>query len=531
MPVRYEPAARSVDWRSGFYRKLSRLLTAVVAAAAIAPTLHAMTVLDGDQVIRRTTRWNNDDYEIRGQVSVVRGGRLMIGTAGNGHRCEIRGKLTVEQGGRVEIGYKPRRGNCDNVCTVFGDVELQGDGGNRTGTLMVKNATMEVAGEHQGDRVYDWSGGKLITSHGATIGGASVDGLIHATLLKLDQGVWECSNTTVRYIAGILVESAGRLYARDIRQGDIPDAIHAYSGAEIYIRDSTYDILFTADFTNGGDLVLDLPVDERISYWDASAIPGADYTLQLRKSRVTLWWFHAMVASRMDAPAARVVLRDCPFFGMHLSGSNLREAEDDQDASPDFELPVSWSKDDVAWGMFGFTPPWDGPIPMGYSWDTGNLHWVVGDKPAGLTTWGLYPSEPRTDLKIQGPSRIAELLFSEGNVSLAGTPGTYDMLLAGWFFAVGSDGTKAELSIENASMGIFDPSFRSWKGEFVADGGARVSIRDTRIGLARLRTEQTATIFGQGGVCLVELEGAGTPPDYEEIANGGPIEVDPVVCK
>lgn len=67
--------------------------------------------------------------------------------------------------------------------------------------------------------------------------------------------------------------------------------------------------------------------------------------------------------------------------------------------------------------------------------------------------------------------------------------------------------------------------------EFVANGGALVSIRDTRIGLARLRTEQTATILGQGGVCLVELEGAGNPPDYEEIANGGPIEVDPVVCK
>ncbi len=531
MPVRYEPAGRPVDWRSGLFRKLSRLLTAVVATVAIAPAPHAMTIIDGDQVIRRTTRWNNDDYEIRGQVTVVRGGRLMVGTSGTGHRCDIRGSLTVEQGGRVEIGYKPRHGNCDNVCTVFGDVDLQGDGGNRAGTLIVKNATIEVAGEHQGDRVFDWSGGKLVTSHGATIGGASVDGLIHATLMNLDSGVWECSSTTVRYIAGILVESGGRLYARDIRQGAIPDAIHAYSGAEVYIRDSTYDILFTADFTAGGDLVLDMPVNERIRYWDASGIPGADYTLQLKNSRVTLWWFHAMVGSRNDAPAASVLLRDCPFFGMHLSGSDLRDAEDDPDAGPDFELPVSWSKDDAAWGMFGFTPPWDGPIPVGYSWDTGNLHWVVGDRPAGLTTWGVYPSGPQTDLKIQGPTRIAELLQSDGNVSLSGTPGSYNMLLAGWFFAVGKAGTAAELSIEDASMGIFDPSFRSWKGEFLADGGSRVRIRDSRMGLAKLRTERTATILGEGGVCLVEIEGEGDPPDYEEVANGGPIEVDAVPCK
>lgn len=481
-------------------------------------------VLQGTQAISSPAAWNSGDYEVRGRVVVTASGALEIGTAGPGRRCDIMGGITVEPGGRVSIGTP---GRAKFTCVARGNVEVRGTAAGR-GTLMLRNSTFELLGQHDLDATFKFAGGRLVTSEGVLIGGGTRSGRNITTGFDLTDGIWEATDTTVQLIAGIWVSGSGVFKARRLKPGDIPDAIHCYDGAQVTVSDSTYDILFTLDATKGGKFSLDLPANKPI-HWDIrDVLPDAGYSLKLTNSTVPLWWLNTVVASREAAPSASVVLGDCPSLAMHLTGTDLRNAHKD-----DFRLPVSWHLDrnnpESRWeGECGIKSPWQGHVPAGHQWDTGNLHWRIGTRSVPIGNWGFYPSGAATDVTLRGPTKIAELPISEGKVSLRGTPGTFDLIAWGLFYSVG----PGELSMENVSMGLYDVSARSWRGQFVAQPDGAIRFRKARLGILSLRTQGSGEIAGTDEICAVQFKPAppAGDPDVETVRKGGRIDIRHVPC-
>lgn len=481
-------------------------------------------VLQGPQTISTPVRWDAGDYEVRGSVVVAPTGTLEIATAGPGMRCEIAGGITVEPGGRLVIGAP---GRPKFTCVTRSTVEVRGTEAAR-GAVTVRNSAFELLGPYDLDATFKFAGGRLITSDGVLIGGGTRGGRSVTSGFDLSDGIWEATDTTVQLIAGIWVSGSGVFNGRRLKAGDIPDAIHCYDGARVTVTDSTYDVLFTLDATKGGAFSLDLPANRPI-HWDVRGVlPNAGYSLRLVNSTVPLWWLNSVVASRDAAPPTSVILGDCSSLAMHLTGTDLRNAHKD-----DFRLPVSWHADptrpESRWeGECGITPPWHGDVPAGHQWDTGNLHWRVGNRPVPIGNWGFYPSGATTNVTLRGPSKIAELPISEGKITLIGTPGTFDLLAWGLFYSVG----PGELSMENVSMGLYDIGARSWKGQFVAQPGGTIRFRNARLGILSLRTQGGGQIAGTDRICAVRFKPAppAADPDIEIIRNGGRIDLHHTLC-
>lgn len=503
--------------------------------------------------------WNEPEHSVDRSLTIAPGGWLEIGTDGPGTKCEIHGALTVDPGGRIDIGSGSARVTT-TVVRVHGAVELQGDAQEPSpdagsvapptptalvGEMNLTAATLEIVCRYQNEFWMTWSGGRLVSRSMAHIGGSMRDGTVYTTLFDLGDGAWDLERTVVQFNSAISVHDRGVLDATNIIEGDVPDAIHMNTGGHAAVRESTFQILFHLSFAKGGnaeggDVHLNLRENERIPHWSAAEQLGIeDYVLTLDNCTVSTWWLAVVVASRSaasEAPPGRLTIEDCPSLGMHLEGENLRN---DPLTLKDFWLPVTWTGARADGELKG-EGPWIGPVPAGTEWDTGNLHWRVGDQPCDIPTWGVYPRGAETALVLPGPTNIAELIFEEGEVWVHGTEGKHDAVAPGLFYMVGDlEGTRRSvLHLENVMMGGFDESGRAFRGVFYAFDGGDLRIKNAWIGIATLRTEGSTeertwgSITGEGGNCLIPIEPPPKDvPDYQEEEFGGPIRVDLCRCR
>ena len=53
-----------------------------------------------------------------------------------------------------------------------------------------------------------------------------------------------------------------------------------------------------------------------------------------------------------------------------------------------------------------------------------NVTFRTEHKPAGIGTWGVYLTGPKTDFTLRGPTLICELFVHDGQVALVGEEGT-----------------------------------------------------------------------------------------------------------
>ncbi|MCX8038600.1 MAG: hypothetical protein N3D11_16410, partial [Candidatus Sumerlaeia bacterium] len=310
---------------------------------------------------------------------------------------------------------------------------------------------------------------------------------------------------------GITVGSKGRLRATRLLGGESPDSVIMNGPGDVVLRDSDYMISLTAAAVAGGSGVFDFPIAAPITrVYDRGNIPGAEYRLELVNTRVPLWFLFLRVAQ--NGPETEIVLRDCPRLIPSVMGRNLQGK---------WRLPCLRRGDPAS-------------LPLLHphsSLRLANVTLRTLERPAGISTWGVYLNGPKTDITLTGPTLICELMVTEGKATLAGTPGTFDAATTATTVEVGAFGPAdpchaeavpgdappvAELLIRNAEVGRFDRA--GILGQIGAYRNARVRIEDARTADLRLITHGNATIE----LRRVQLAGR-----IERVEKGGAIRLEP----
>jgi len=365
---------------------------------------------------------------------------------------------------------------------VRGNVHIE-----RDVTLTLDDCVLEVICEYARQYKVYWEGGTLITRN-TTVGGSQRNGINYQTTFQLRDGLWEATDTTVRYCYGISFwdKTVGRLRAKRLIAGPNPDAIIMSGKADVVLEDSTYPMAIGVCANKGGRAVLDLPLDQPITKtFDDTVIPGIEWRLKMVNSTVRGFWFVFLRRISADGPPYEVVLGDCPKILPALLGHNIQA---------DLNLP------EVIQG------------PIRY----GNLTLRPSDKPVKTVVWGVYCTGPKTDVTLRGPVRICELMVWGGHVRLVGNEDSYDACCSCTTLDVHG---KAQVELTNVRLGRplkWAKGKSAVIGQVGVDDEARVTGQNISLGRLHLITHD------QGSITLENVVKTG---EITAKAQGGPIRV------
>ncbi len=354
-------------------------------------------------------------------------------------------------------------------------------------TLALDDCVFDVICEYARQYKVYWEGGTLITRN-TTVGGSQRNGINYQTTFQLRDGLWEATDTTVRYCYGISFwdKTVGRLRAKRLIAGPNPDSIIMSGKGDVELADSTYPMAIGLYANQGGRAVLDLPLDQPISQtFDDTVIPGIEWRLKMVNSTVPGFWFVFLRRISADGPPYEVVLGDCPKILPALLGHNIQA---------DLNLPAVIRE------------------PIRY----GNLTLRPADKPVKTVVWGMYCTGPKTDVTLRGPMRICELMVWDGRVRLLGNEGTYDACCACTTLDVHG---KAQVELTNAKLGRpleWAKGKSSVIGQVGVDDEARITGQDLNLGRLHLITQDQGSIT---------LKNAVKTDEVTTKAEGGPIRV------
>jgi hypothetical protein len=400
---------------------------------------------------------------------------------------------------------------------VHGNLWLHKDG-----ELTVENGTVELACTYSREFTYRWDGGKLVTRN-STLGGAMKNGVINQAVFEMRDGNWDAKDTTIRYCYGITFgygATVGRLRADNLIMGANPDSIILGGRGDVVLKNSTYMISLNVNATQGGKGILDLPKDTPVTQvFDGSNMPGTIYKLKLENVKVPLWFLFAQIGPT-DAPPAELHLKRCDSILPCIMAHNLKE---------ELKMPCSWK----GWQNDGKTSKPYEPIPPGATFTTGNLKWVVGERPVYFGTWGVYLTGRATDVTLRGPMMLCENIVFGGRLRLLGTPGTYDLWLACTTAdsgrmgesepaPSGRDGKPASpsdalLEVRDAALGRFGGAADGLRGQITAHAGGMVEITNAKVGDLHLITQ------GNGEIVMKNIRKEGVLAISK---SGGPVTVE-----
>lgn len=401
------------------------------------------------------------------------------------------GKAVVEMSGDVRIteavAWK------DSHYKIRGDLIFE-----QGGVLTVENSVIELMNSYSKEFYYQWKGGALISKN-TTIGGTLKDGVIYQSLFNIPDGLWESTDTTVRYTYVIWVGD-GRIRATNLMQGPNPDAICLAGKGEVILKDSNYDITLNVFAgKKAQEVIIDLPVNTPLTtVFDQSNMPGAEYRLELINTVIPNWWFLFIHGVTMDGLPLDITLGDCPSIVPALIGNDLKG---------EIHLPVPWT------GKEADEPP--PPVTVG------NL--TIRSRENREFCWAVYLAGHQTDVTLLGPTLLAELCVYGGTVRLLGEEGTYNAHTTATVVDVGYDGKKEgtpKLLMRNASVMPVQSSETFIYGDLIigqikASGNGAISIEHCQMAPITLLTKDNGTID------LRDIKMFGSEPRL--MPQGGPI--------
>ncbi len=353
---------------------------------------------------------------------------------------ELRGDQNIT-GKRTWSGYRYK---------IYGNLNIK-----PTGELTVEDATIEMMCTY--DREF-WINcdGTLRTTR-CVVGGTP---RVHAQI-QLNSGWWYATDTTIQYVYGTGV-SSGHLYANRLTAGADSDSIYPGGSADVVLQDSTYSVTLMFNASNGGTTNLDLPVNTPVSrVYDQRNCPGITYRVELVNTQVPAWglWLNDITSG---GPVATYNLRNCPSFGLGLSGHNLTGTA---------TLPSSLDEETGRWRQL---------LPVNTSLSFGSVRLTALD--GRVNPWlNVYLDGGQTDLTIAGSSDVIELWVSNGGVCrVFGTPGTHNALLHCWTLDAFA---TSRVFLRNASLGSYQSG--DLVGQFTAHDASSITCEDCVLGHLR----------------------------------------------
>jgi len=386
---------------------------------------------------------------------------------------------------------------------VYGNVYVR-----EGGTLVVEDAVVEMMGTYSREFLIHLEGGRLETRR-ATLGGTVRDGVVRQSGLQLRTGEWDAEDTTVQYSYGISMGHEGlpiRVRARRLVAGPHPDSVIMSGAADVELEDCRFPISLLVSAKAGGRGELDLPVDTPLTrVFDRSNLPGIDFRLSLKNSTVSLWWVFMTNITR-DGPPTEVVFGHCPKLIPSVMAGDLTGT---------VRLPSPWpaKETDVA------------------ELTIGNLTLRTKGEPVRTWCWGVYLWGAGTDVTIEGPTAVCELMLWDGHATLAGTEGTYDSVNACTTVEVGRKDAQVDvagapdaapvrpvqLTMRNVTLG-HPGATGPVLGQVTAHRDGVVTVEHAKCGPLRLITRDN------GCITMSDLQKKGEFTLQEE---GGPIAISP----
>jgi hypothetical protein len=465
-----------------------------VAAAAQAP---GELDFDPGQLSVVTIAPNGATHVIASPVSYV------------GQNLLLDAPLTIAAGGELRLERCSLR--------VRGDVLLQ-DGAR----LTVIDSDFLLPNGYQQEHELRIEGGLLHTER-ATFGSGYVGGNLAQTRLLHLRGTWLARHTVVQGLVTILSDGrggwfgdprwkGGSVFARGLFEGDRADAIQMSGMGDGVFVDGTMNVGLYYDAGVAVPASATIDLDGRSSlglvYGDPSVhagvtnpLVGSACRIELANHRSPTWQFFAVNASTAG-PLQTLTLRNAEDILCNLRGVDLAGAP---------VLAGPWSSHYAQLpGLPSTGRPGFHAMPPGCSVRLGNVQFQSGPGANDwnrIRGWGLYARGAGTNLTVSGPTNLAELQLTDGQMHLAGA-GSFDM---GVFANTVRLYQSASLTITNGKLGEVAVS-PGVVGLIEANDQSTCAITTARTGPLRLRvTSPTASITAQNvfGVGNLVLDNAG----------------------
>jgi hypothetical protein len=349
------------------------------------------------------------------------------------------------------------------------------------GSLTLEDCSLEMLGKFSRQHQIKLEDKGTLITRRSTLGGSENPGgaPVH-TVILLHGGAWDCEDTTVQYSYGIncAYDKPSRLSALRLKAGPRPDAIIVSGQADISLTDSEFPLAISVYAKNGGHARLDLPVKTPLTRaFDATNLPGVNYSLRLKNFTVPDHWFVFVFDINQDRPPLTLEFGDCPKFLASLLGHNIQSQ---LTLSKDLSQPVKY-----------------GNLTMSRA---------EGCQPQ-VSMWNVYANGPKTDVSIKGSGHIAELMHGGGRLKITGD-GDHGLSLGCTTLDLNND---AHLHLENVHLGrplTWQPA--NERGEASINGTARLTGSSVSIRNVTFHTRQT------GNVELSGVTGADTAESREE---------------
>ena len=354
--------------------------------------------------------------------------------------------------------------------------------------LTLEDSTLEIVGDYSRQHAVEWEGGSLVTRN-CTLGGfVNPAGTAIHTVFHLYNGSWEATDTTVQYSYGISFhwkEGHGVLKGVRLKAGPRPDAIILSGQADVTLVDSEFPIGLGVYVDKGGRTTLDLTPNKPVTatYDRSNLLPGVNWRLQMRNTRVARWFLFVRNIGMHHDPA-EIMLKHSRDMIVSLLGHNLTGRID---LSGDLLAPLT----------------------------IGNVTLKTPGGPAGISMYALYLSGDKNDVFVGGKSHICELMHRGGKLEVRGTPGQNEISIGCTTLELSGN---AEMDVRHVHLGR-PLAWRDEKsiGEATIAGDARLTGGEISVRNVRFRTAEN------GRVVLTGVERHGR---LEKRADGGPIRIE-----
>jgi len=391
-----------------------------------------------------------------------------------------------------------------SVLTVHGSILME-DGSRVT----VIDSSVLLPNQYQHQYEMRNEGGLLHTERAVIGSGYQGNALHHTRLLHL-RGTWVARQTVVQGMGAVLANGrvgwfgdprhkGGSVFADGLYEGDRADAVHMSGVGDAVLANGTMNVgLYYDAGASTQPVAATINLDSRspldIVYGDpvvhsnvTAPIVAHPCRLEMRNHRSVTWQFFAVNASS-SGPLHTLTLANAEEVIASFHGNDLV-------GTPVLGGPWSTYYGELP-GLPSTTRPGHHAMPPGCSIRLGNVKFQSGPGVNDwnrIRSWGLYPRGANTNLTITGPSLIAEIIMSGGQLRLNGT-GSYEMGIHANIIRLQAN---ANLQIDNAAI-----------GEFVATGGlvalveatenSSCTITNSRMAPVRLHTTSAAaSITGQ----------------------------------
>lgn len=440
-----------------------------------------------------------------------------------GQNLVLNAPLVIAAGGELRL--------VRSTLKVTGSVFVPAGNSNRAvmvqegGRLTLLDSDLLLPNTFQNQFEFRMEGGLLHTER-ASIGSAYVGNNLAQTRLLHLRGTWLARHTVVQGLVTIVSDGrtgwfgnpawkGGSVVAKGMFEGDRADAIHLSGMGDATLVDGTMNVglYYDAAAPTAGSATIDLNArtpsslvygDPTVHAGVTNPVPASPCRLELQNHRSPSWQFFAVNASTAG-PLQTLTLRNfedviCNFRGIDLVGAPVLGGPWTSYYS---ELP----------GLPSTTRPGFHAMPPGCSVRLGNVLFQSGPGPNDwnrLRAWGLYARGTATNLTVNGPSHLAELQLTDGQMHLNGT-GSFDMAV---FANTVRLYQSAQLTITNARLGEtgINPGVT---GLIEANQNASCTIQTARTGPLRLRVTSpgasitTQNVYGVGNLIL-DNAGGGT---------------------